>query len=302
METDRRTKEQVKGRIVALEKKEQARVLEEKARNTLKATTLAEQTQDNTAVESQALAYEEAFMKLRQATDIPDLTLLVQRFLSAEEENYSLFSYVNDLAKNIEGLEKQRAELISQIDQAAEGNDEDKSRRTALRELEDKLRAEERANQQFVDLSNKSSSVLRGIITTVEGLFTRIGCDDSRIMAKHGVSGLTTESLLLYLAAIEEKAEQYMHAWSQQNGLVAEGGMGITRGPLVPVNAKQIVISENHLPTTGEDADLSDHDHPLSREELLRKVQRRMKNNAAVTNTRTVRAGGIRSRGIGLKK
>ena len=303
METDRKTKEQVKERIAGLERRELQRTQDAKARSALKASALAEQNSGNIAVESQTQAYEEAFVKLRQATEVPDLGALVQRFLTAEEENYSLFSFVNTLAKTIEGLEEQRASLLEQIDNTADGNDEDKARRTQLRSLEDKLRAEERANQQFVDLTNKANGVLRGIMAAVEGLFARCGCDDSNIMARHGVSGLSSESLLLYLAAVEERAEQYMRAWAVQTGQTADGAIDTSRGPLVPMNAKQIVISEQHLPTTGEDADLSDHDdHPLTREELLRRVQRRMKANAQMPHARSVRAGGIRSRGVGLKK
>ena len=298
LESDRRTKEQVKQRIQALEKRDQQRTHEEKSKTALKASQLADQQQkDVNPTESQAQAYEEAFAKLRQATDIPDLDQLVQRFLAAEEENFSLFSFVNDLGRTLEKLEKQRSDIVAEIDQIADGDDSDKSRRVTLRALEDKLRSEEKANQQFVDLTYRSTSVLQGIMTAVEGIFNRLDCDKDAIVAKFGVASLTLDSLPSFLAAIEQRAERYIDAWSEENGLLASEGAS-ARGPLVPMEAAQVVVEPRTLPTTGEEADVSDHDdYPLSREELLRKVQKKM--TAVHHDKKTLRS---KTRGIAAMK
>ena len=59
--------------------------------------------------------YEEAFAKIQKATRISDIDELVQTFLSAEDQNFSLFNYVNDLAHEIEHVEESIGELKAEI-------------------------------------------------------------------------------------------------------------------------------------------------------------------------------------------
>lgn len=59
--------------------------------------------------------YEEAFAKIQKATRISDIDELVQTFLSAEDQNFSLFNYVNDLAHEIEHVEESIGELKQEI-------------------------------------------------------------------------------------------------------------------------------------------------------------------------------------------
>lgn len=302
LEEDRRMKEQVKGRISGLERKLAAskgdRMSDDK-RRVLKgslhggASSMTGQ-QDAMPKESASAshAYEEAFNRIRQATDIPDLTELVQRFLRAEEENYSLFSFVNDLQKDIENLEKQRTELLDEIEHISLGNAEDQKRRLQLKALEEKLRAEEHKNQKFIDLSQKIDGTLRGVMTTGDAIFTRLDCDDSMVVEQHGVAGMTLDNLLLYLAAIELRTDEYLASWARQTGSISE--IANTRGPQAPFDALQVTVDSKRLPGTGEDAGegSDDDDHPLSREELLRKVHKKMNAQAiAAAERRTVRGG-----------
>jgi len=52
-------------------------------------------------------AYEEAFAKIQKATKITDIDALVNHFLQAEDTNFSLFNYVNDLSNEIDRVEEQ---------------------------------------------------------------------------------------------------------------------------------------------------------------------------------------------------
>lgn len=61
-------------------------------------------------------SYEEAFAKIQKATKITDIDELVQTFVQAEDQNFSLFNYVNDLSHEIENIEENIAELKSEID------------------------------------------------------------------------------------------------------------------------------------------------------------------------------------------
>lgn len=300
LEEDRRMKEQVKSRISALERKLAAskgdRSAEDKKRKALHVPASPGSDAGSTKEPASAShAYEEAFNRIRQATDIPDLNELVQRFLRAEEENYSLFSFVNDLQKDIESLEKGRTELLDEIEHISLGNEEDQKRRSQLKALEERLRAEEHKNQKFIDCSQKIDGILRGVMATVDSIFTRLDCDDTMIVEQHGVSGLTQENLLLYLASIELRSDEYLASWARQTGSMSEISNG--RGPQAPFDAVQVAVDAKRLPGTGEDAGegSEDDDHPLSREELLRKVHKKMNAQAiAAAERRTVRGGKSR--------
>lgn len=52
----------------------------------------------------------------QEATGITDIEQLVNTFIEAEDQNYALFNYVNELNSEIEKLEEQIAEAKSEID------------------------------------------------------------------------------------------------------------------------------------------------------------------------------------------
>jgi hypothetical protein len=56
-------------------------------------------------------SYEEAFAKIEAATGIHDIDVLVQNFITAEEKNFALFKFVNELSNEIENLEFQINEM-----------------------------------------------------------------------------------------------------------------------------------------------------------------------------------------------
>ena len=49
--------------------------------------------------------YEEAFAKIQKATQITDIDELVMTFIDAEDANFSLFNYVNDLSSQIDSYQ-----------------------------------------------------------------------------------------------------------------------------------------------------------------------------------------------------
>ena len=53
-----------------------------------------------------AESYEEAFAKIEAATGIHDIDVLVKNFIQAEEKNFTLFKFVNELSNEIENLEQ----------------------------------------------------------------------------------------------------------------------------------------------------------------------------------------------------
>ena len=312
LEEDRKMKEQVKLRLSQLEKKEKSlhdddgeraasakrrRGLPTGSKGSASGSGVLITTQGGSAASADgttdtatlAQQYEEIAAKIRQATDIPDLDEIVRRFISAEEDNFSLFSYVNDLGKEIESLEGQRATLLREIDSVTLGNAADQERRSQLRDLECKLQNCEVQSKSFADMSGKTEGTIRRVMAMVEQVFARLDCDETAIIEKHGIAGLTMDNVVQYLAAVERRTDDLLLAWSRQTGA---GGDGVVRGPQVPFDAMQVLVDPKRLPGTGEEADDSDDDsHPLSREELIAKAQRRLQATQQAAERRAVRGG-----------
>ena len=51
------------------------------------------------------ISFEEAFQQIKAATGIDNIDELVQTFIDAEDQNFSLFNYVNELNNEVHGLD-----------------------------------------------------------------------------------------------------------------------------------------------------------------------------------------------------
>ena len=60
--------------------------------------------------------YTQAFEKIQQATGIEEIDQLVHTFISAEDQNYTLFNYVNEVNSEIEKLEDHITAIKSETD------------------------------------------------------------------------------------------------------------------------------------------------------------------------------------------
>lgn len=119
-------------------------ILEDKINRTtnrLKASWSNQKDKVSAAVSlEKAESYEEAFAKIEAATGIHDIDILVKNFISAEEKNFTLFKFVNELSNEIENLEQQINEMQSEIERnKGQGVSSDNQKKKALKDLEEKL-------------------------------------------------------------------------------------------------------------------------------------------------------------------
>ncbi|KAI8803775.1 hypothetical protein BJ742DRAFT_907451, partial [Cladochytrium replicatum] len=67
---------------------------------------------------AESLEYlERAFIEIRKVTGISDITELVQRFKAVEDQNFSLFNYVNEINNEIEKMAEEIVEIQKHIDE-----------------------------------------------------------------------------------------------------------------------------------------------------------------------------------------
>merc|ERR1711991_395461 len=115
-------------------------------------------------------------------TGIYDVNEIVTRFLEAEEQNFSLFNYVNDINTEIERLEHSISDMRNQVEKyRGQGMSTDTQRRKLARDLQEKL---EKTQKQSEDYEKRYSDATRTITQLKNGIhqiFTRIGAANQSV-------------------------------------------------------------------------------------------------------------------------
>lgn len=157
-------------------------------------------------------AYEVAFEKIREITGISDIEILVDRFIEAEERNFSTFKYISHLNKELEKLDTQIHEARAEIERfRGQGVETDSQRKKILRDLESKLHRTETRTHEFDDRHNRVSQLLSSVKKRVQDIFHRIGCRNSVAASFVGNQGVTDRCvilLLLYLMYLTHCSQQ----------------------------------------------------------------------------------------------
>merc|ERR1711934_161963 len=112
------------------------------------------------------------------ATKITDIEVLVESFIEAEDRNFSLFNYVNELTMEVEKLEEaigeHQAELEKELDDDLNMNTRSKK---IIKELEDKLVKTEAKAEHYEAKLRQTSEEMDISYSIVETLFSRLDCE-----------------------------------------------------------------------------------------------------------------------------
>lgn len=215
--------------------------------------------------------YEEAFAKIQAATGISDIDELVQNFIDAEDQNFSLFNYANELSADIEKQEAEIAELQTELEQlkGVGSGQPDANKQKILQELEVKWNKADKKGEHFDLKCQQAVKTLSAVKAGIQSIFNRIGCSVPASVASQGISEST---LHVYLGAIEGRTHEIL----QLHAALQEGNDEIEEAPSRPP-AMQMQIK---LPSTVEDYSDDDEDddeddsRPFTREELKMKSMR----------------------------
>ncbi|EEH60297.1 outer dynein arm docking complex 2 [Micromonas pusilla CCMP1545] len=253
-------------------------------------------------VQTKVHSYTEAFEKIKAAAGIDDLDALVSNFLSAEDENFRLFNYVNTLNQEIDALEEQISNVKGEIEKyRGDGVGGDGARKKQLKELSDKLLATERKADAY---ETKHKDAMKTVLQLKDGIwkiYNKIGCNTPANRELLGEEGVNTENMMQYLGIVEQRTNEILQMYaaaqatakgeaSDENRAVDDKkdketrAMGyaalLSQGPDKPATGGTTLKIQ--LPTTretgDEDSDESDveDDRPLNRDELRAKTLSRL--------------------------
>jgi len=249
---------------------------------------IAKDKAQQAATAEKVQSFEEAFEKIKAATEINDIDELVTTFINAEEKNFSLFNYVNARNSEIEKLEEQIAEQKTEMDSyKSQGGSQENQRRRIVSDLEEKLQKSIARADMYEEKTVQTQKTLGALKAGMQSIFDKIGCKEIMGEAGEEVEGADpSDDLVATLGLIEERTNAILSgAVDESEGTGAILGLG----PQTPAGAIHLNVNP---PTTGdefssdEESDDEDEDRPLTRDELKARTMRRLNKRDTTKNQR----------------
>lgn len=231
--------------------------------------------------------YEEAFARIMDATNIHSIDELVDTFINAEDKNFTLFNFVNELTSEIEKLEEQIGDIKAEVDKyRGQDMNSDHQRKKILKDLEEKLGRTETKAEQFDAKFAQSTKILSSLKDGIHAIFSNIGCNMNGVSEVLGTGGVTEGNIMTYLGLIEQRTNEmlgiYNNVVKQNEGGVMEEGQRSPATVVGPHSAPGTTHIAILPPTTGdeyeeeEESEDEDETRPLTRDELKAKAQKTM--------------------------
>jgi chaperonin cofactor prefoldin len=130
-----------------------------------------------------------------------DIDQLVQTFISAEDQNFSLFNYANDLSSQIEKMEESIFTTNQEIKQyQGDGQQGDYQRKRVIEDLEHKLIQTETRAGVYEERQDMAAQTTEALKEGIQALFDKLGAGgDAKIQDMLGTSGVTDSNMMQYL-------------------------------------------------------------------------------------------------------
>ncbi|KAH8073772.1 hypothetical protein JL720_10843 [Aureococcus anophagefferens] len=232
-------------------------------------------------------------LELQAATGISAIDELVRMFIKNEDQNFSLFNYVNEQTNEIEKLEEQvQALQDEQAKYTQESGDDVNQHKLILLDLESKLATTEANASKYESKCEEYQAVIDSLKKAIASAFTKTQCEraSSEIFAD---SSVTEANMLSYLAIIEEQCntiiKDYVAVKARQHKQTSAEAADVAgaapppsvlgMGPTTPMGQDLIHVNPPKLEdysSEEEDDDDEGETRPLTRDELKAKTLNRM--------------------------
>ncbi|XP_005403223.1 PREDICTED: coiled-coil domain-containing protein 63 isoform X1 [Chinchilla lanigera] len=228
-------------------------------------------------------SYEVAHLRLLKLVEDGNLNHLVEDFLAKEEKNFARFNYVTELNNDMEMMQKKTQRIQDEIlHLRSQQRSVREDSRSALRQLEEKLKKTSEEVSKYESRSREISKTLESLKSAVQSLFEKINCDASRILVHLGETGkITDTNLPQYFAIIEKRTNDLLLLESHRRMQEADGAEAEAPQPFVnPFWAGSVLLKPPEPvkvvpPVFGADPfseRLEDADHPLEHSTLRQLV------------------------------
>lgn len=178
-------------------------------------------------------AYRQAFAQIEAATKITRIEDLVDKFKKAEQENFELFKFVNQLCAEIEKLESQIKDMQKQI-QLFEGQEQNQEKTSEkLRKDEEELAKIELKAESYESKHQKAMKTLNSMKAMIENIFTALECHKNVSPELLGAHGVTESNMMAYIGAIEQRRDEMFQACKEYVERKRDAGEPLEVDPLI---------------------------------------------------------------------
>ncbi|XP_026671452.1 coiled-coil domain-containing protein 63 [Ceratina calcarata] len=229
-------------------------------------------------------SYKQILHMIKEFTGEHDVDKLIGHFIKQEEENFALFSYVNELNDELESLQTRMTQLTAAIEDAEyttelQGRQQTEILEKLKKDLEEQTVLADAAEENLTQCDDVIEKLLKGI----DSLFKAIRCDNSPILKLLGDhEQITPNNVMLYLGIIEKRITQMFHKvyWldratkTQQLRLDEERRPRLKVPPIeyiAPTQPCALCIEKEEIQIVSEGLE-----HPLSRDEATNKLKQRL--------------------------
>ncbi|DBA80395.1 TPA: Outer dynein arm protein 1 [Trebouxia sp. C0005] len=291
IENDRREREAAREREIEERERKLGALMAEKGSLALKKKTSKEEWSLKHKDKASAASMErvqhfgESFAKIQEATGMKDIDAIVERFMEAEDANFSLFNYVNEVNAEVEKLEEQIAEIKEEIEKyRGENVTAESERHRELSQLEERL---SEIQEQAAWYQHKHQAAVKRVDQLKEGIsnmFEQAGCGTPAVRSLLGEEGVSEGNMMQYLGILEQRTneilQEYVAAVAQDQTAAAEKAamlMSATGGSPAGVGSEYVIEPPSTLAAEDSD-DNSDGENddvaPLDRQALETRIQK----------------------------
>ncbi|GBG32774.1 Coiled-coil domain-containing protein 63 [Hondaea fermentalgiana] len=167
------------------------------------------------ATEMKVQSYEEAFNKIKAATGITDVDELVKTFIQNEEQNFSLFNFVNEQNNELEKLEEQIQQLHEEEDKyTQESGDDANQHQQLLNDLQSKLQSTEAAAEKYELRYQEAMKTIAALKVGIQAIFLKTECDKTAMADLLSDTQVTEANIMQFLGIIEQRTNEILQMWA----------------------------------------------------------------------------------------
>lgn len=167
------------------------------------------------ATEMKVQSYEEAFNRIKAATGITDVDELVKTFIQNEEQNFSLFNFVNEQNNELEKLEEQIQQLHDEEEKyAQESGDDANQHQQLLNDLQTKLQSTEASAEKYELKYQDAMKTVAALKLGIQSIFIKTECDKTAMAELLSDSQVTEANIMQYLGIIEQRTNEILQMWA----------------------------------------------------------------------------------------
>merc|ERR1712159_333699 len=164
---------------------------------------------------------EEAFAKMQAATGISDIDELVENFINAEDQNFSLFTYANELSGDIEKHEAEISDLKGQLEflKGTGGGQVNADKKKMFVELEEKWSKIDKMAEHYELKYQHASKTLTAVRAGIQSVFNRL--HSKSFSGPQDMSAVSEGNMIQYLGVIEGRISEILNVYNsmqQQEG------------------------------------------------------------------------------------